>query len=474
MFAADMDDLPGFLFGGLPPGFGGKGCKGGKFGGSGGKGRAGGDDDPVDDSDDDDGEEGDKDASNGRARNGQQKNGDNTRLYELLSVEKDASPAEIKKAYHKMAMRHHPDKGGDSEHFKDIQKAFEVLGDPDRRRRYDRLGEAGLEDEPSSPDMFQQFFGGSSSSQRGRPQRQRTKDIVRPVWVTLEDLYNGVTKRMPVTRKVVADADSGGTTCEACNGQGVFVQIIRMPGLPMAQQIRQQCPRCDGTGTSAQMKSAPELLSVFVEKGSPDGHKITLHGKADEAPGCDSGDVIAVVRQQEHPRFLRRGADLFLEHELSLAEALTGYRIVVPHLDGRTLVVHSNPGEVVMPRPGSAATIKAVEGGGMPIHRDPFKFGNLFLVFTIRFPTSLELPLASELRRLLGAEPLPAEEHDVEIRHGSKERAGVDQDVAGTEVEHCYVTDVDPYESAQRPKVGGEAYNEDEDRGMPGVQCQQQ
>ncbi|CAE6961959.1 PAE5 [Symbiodinium natans] len=87
------------------------------------------------------------------------------------------------------------------------------------------------------------------------------------------------------------------------------------------------------------------VLQVFVDKGTPDGHKITMHGKADEAPGAEPGDVVVVVRQQEHSQFLRKEADLYMQVELSLAQALTGFRIVVSHLDGRKLLVRNKTGE---------------------------------------------------------------------------------------------------------------------------------
>mmetsp|Transcript_116271 Transcript_116271/g.328923 ORF Transcript_116271/g.328923 Transcript_116271/m.328923 type:complete len:442 (-) Transcript_116271:89-1414(-) len=385
----------------------------------------------------------------------------NSRLYDLLDVEKTASGSEIKKAYRMMAMKHHPDKGGDPERFKDIQRAFEVLSDPERRRRYDERGEDALE-EGSSPrgpqDLFEHMFGGGGR----KGGQQRTKDIVRPMWVTLEQLYNGVTRTMPISRRVIDDSQGGDMQpCELCNGKGIVIQVVRMG--PMVQQMQQQCPACGGAGSSAKMQNVPEVLEVYVEKGAPDGHKIAVHGKADEAVGCEPGDLVVVVKQQEHPRFMRRGADLYMEHELSLAEALTGYRITIPHLDGRKLVVCNNPGEVLQPQPGGT-TLKAVAGQGMPIHKDPFKFGNLFLVISIRFPLSLAPPLAAELRRLLGEPPLPADAEE-------------NKEPVDDEFETCFVQDIDPLESSRRPKVGGEAYDEDEDGplGMPqGVACKQQ
>jgi len=207
------------------------------------------------------------------------------------------------------------------------------------------------------------------------------------------------------------------------------------------------------------MKTKVEVLDVFVEKGAPDGHKIVLHGKADESPGVESGDVIVVVRQQEHKRFLRRGADLYLEEEISLADALTGFRIVVPHLDGRKLVVKSKPGEVLQPGHGGPA-LKGVQGEGMPFHKDPFTFGNLFLVISIRFPVALPPDVTPELRRLLGASDPDSEDNAVvEAKDGD-------------EVEHCVAEDIDPLESSKRAEVGAEAYEEDDGDGR--LQCRQQ
>uniref|UniRef100_A0A7S4SJZ4 J domain-containing protein n=1 Tax=Alexandrium monilatum TaxID=311494 RepID=A0A7S4SJZ4_9DINO len=381
----------------------------------------------------------------------------NTRLYGLLGVEPSASASDIKKAYHRMAMRHHPDKGGDPEVFKDIQQAFEILSDPEKRQRYDRLGEEALKDDgaPSPQDIFGQLFGGGGGGRRGG--MPRTKDQAKPVWVTLEQLYTGVTRPLPISRKVVDDTGSS-QTCQACGGHGVIVQVIQIG--PMSQQMRQPCPSCGGAGSSSKMKTQREVLDVFIEKGSPDGHKITFHGKADESPGCEPGDVVVIVRQQEHAHFMRRGADLFMERDISLAEALTGFRLVVPHLDGRKMIIRSKPGEVLQPQQGGMA-LKAVVGGGMPIHQDPFNFGNLFLVLSIRFPPSVSPASSGELRRLLGA---PEVEESQEALYGD-------------EIEEAVAEDVDPLESSKRTqRAGAEAYDEDADDGLGGVQvgCKQQ
>jgi len=279
------------------------------------------------------------------------------------------------------------------------------------------------------------------------------------MWVTLEQLYTGVTKYLPFTRKVPEESGEV-APCKVCDAKGFIVQVIRMG--PMVQQVQQPCPKCGGTGESANMKSEREVLEVFVEKGSPDGHKITLHGKADQNPGCDPGDVIIVVKLQDHPRFLRRDADLFIEQEISLGDALTGFRIKVPHLDGRTLVVCSKPGEVLQPRHGGVV-LKAVPSGGMPIHQDPFSFGNLFLVISIKFPRSIDPAAAAELRALLCGEE--AGEDGLEV---SSPQSG-----GAPEIEEVFCEDMDPLESAKKKVTSAQAYEEDR-HGMQGIECPQQ
>jgi len=413
-----------FLPGGIPPGAFGKG--GGKGG--------------VDDEDDAE----------------EPSEVDNSRLYDLLGVDKDASSTDIKKAYHKMAKTHHPDKGGDPDAFKELQRAFEVLSDPEKRQTYDRFGEEGLHEDksPAGQDFFSQIFGRSRAPGRGRGQRPRTKDVVQPIWVTLEELYIGVTRPVPIVRKVV-DESAEVTRCDACDGRGHLVEVIRLG--PMVQQVQKLCSHCRGAGSATKLKTHREVLQVFVDKGTPEGHKIIVHGKADEAPGAEPGDVVVVVRLQEHGRFLRKEADLYMQVELSLAQALAGFRIVVSHLDGRKLVVRSKPGEVLCPGPGGLI-LRGVRGGGMPIFQDPFNFGNLFLAITLRFPEALTQSTAKQLQMLLGPEESPEPE-----------------DLDEADVEEAVAEDLDPIESAkQSRKATTQAYDEDEDAHPHGIECKHQ
>merc|ERR1719428_1684600 len=131
----------------------------------------------------------------GGSRRGSKKDADTTKFYKLLEVEKGADTPEIKKAYRKLAVKHHPDKGGDPEKFKEITRAYEVLSDSEKRSKYDRGGEDALDnDGGDASDIFESFFGGGGRRGGGGRKRQKTKDVQQPLKVTLEQLYCGATK----------------------------------------------------------------------------------------------------------------------------------------------------------------------------------------------------------------------------------------------------------------------------------------
>mmetsp|Transcript_52935 Transcript_52935/g.136737 ORF Transcript_52935/g.136737 Transcript_52935/m.136737 type:complete len:523 (+) Transcript_52935:103-1671(+) len=274
---------------------------------------------------------------------------DTTKFYKCLEVDKNATDPEIKKAYRKLAVKHHPDKGGDPEKFKEITRAYEVLSDADKRAKYDRFGEEGLDNDGpgDAGDIFEAMFGGGGRrGGGGARRRQKTKDIVQPLKVTLEQIYEGATKKMAITRQVI-DKKKGVQECRDCGGRGVKVEVIRMG--PMIQQMQSACGSCGGNGKAFTTKQEREILEVHIQKGSPDNHKVTFREMADEHPDADAGDVNFVLKQQEHSVFKRRGADLFIERKISLVDALCGFDIELTHLDGRKLLIKTSPGEIVKP-----------------------------------------------------------------------------------------------------------------------------
>lgn len=214
--------------------------------------------------------------------------------------------------------------------------------------------------------------------------------------------YNGKTVKLALTRNVLCKTCSGTgsknpnakTHCESCGGQGVKMHHRQIaPG--MIQQMQVKCPQCEGTGTvikakdrcgSCQAKKVTQekkVLEVQFDKGMRHNQKVTKVGEADEAPGIQPGDVVFVVQQKEHARFQRKGDDLLLVKSILLVEALCGTQFLVEHLDARQLLVKSPPGQCI--RPGD---VKTIDDEGMPMHKNPFVKGKLYIKFDVEFPNN--------------------------------------------------------------------------------------
>lgn len=136
----------------------------------------------------------------------------------------------------------------------------------------------------------------------------------------------------------------------------------------------------------------------MIDKGAPHGEKYIFHGESDEHPDKEPGDVVIVVNEQPHKTFKRKGADLLMEKDISLLESLTGVDFVVKHLDGSMIRIKSAPGSVIKPD-----TLMTVEDKGLPFHKNPYRFGNLFVLFTVKFPDSLTDSQISEVGTTLKA-----------------------------------------------------------------------
>ncbi|XP_020599776.1 dnaJ protein homolog [Phalaenopsis equestris] len=410
------------------------------------------------------------------------KKSDNTRYYEILGVSKNASQVDLKKAYRRAAIKNHPDKGGDPEKFKELAQAYEVLSDPEKREIYDQYGEDALKEGMGGAahdpfDIFQSFFGGNpfgaGGGSRGRRQR-RGEDVVQPLKVSLEELYNGTSKKLSLSRNVLCSKCKGkgsksgaSMKCPGCQGSGMKVSIRHL-GPSMIQQMQHPCNECKGTGETISDKDrCPQcrgekvvhdkrVLEVVVEKGMQNKQKITFPGEADEAPDYITGDIVFILQQKDHPKFKRKGDDLFFEHTLPLTEALCGFQFALTHLDGRQLLIKSNPGEVVKPD-----QFKAINDEGMPMYQRPFMRGKLFIHFTVEFPDSLS------------AEQCKAVESVLPLRMQSQ--------LTDMELDECEETtlhDVNMEEEMMRKQAqqAQEAYEEDEEMhgGAQRVQCAQQ
>jgi DnaJ family protein A protein 2 len=250
---------------------------------------------------------------------------DTEKLYEVLDVEKSATEKEIKKAYRRAAIKHHPDKGGDEHFFKEVNAAYEILSDPEKRALYDKYGLEGVEgDVPSQggEDLFSMFFGGGGG-RRGPPAVRKGPSTQHPLKVSLEDLYNGKTVKLAINRKVIVGEVK---ECERCGGQGAVLEL-RQIGPGMVTQMQRACSSCQGQGTMAKTKSERKVVEVHIEKGAQHNQKITFRGMADEMPGRETGDVQFIVQEKDHEVFKRKGADLLLMKDVSLNQALTGFSV---------------------------------------------------------------------------------------------------------------------------------------------------
>jgi DnaJ family protein A protein 2 len=235
----------------------------------------------------------------------------------------------------------------------------------------------------------------------------------------------------------------------------------------MIQQMQHACSDCKGSGETINDKDRcgqckgekvvhdKKVLEVHVEKGMQTGQKITFQGEADEAPDTITGDIVFVLQAKEHPKFKRKGDDLFVEHSLNLTEALCGFQFVLTHLDNRQLLVKSTPGEII--KPGQT---KAIDDEGMPMYQRPFMKGKLYINFSVDFPDSLSLDQCKGLEAVL---PLKTSNKLTEMELDECEETTL-HDVS-----------IDEEMRRKQQQAQQEAYDDDEDmHDGPRVQCAQQ
>ena len=300
--------------------------------------------------------------------------------YDLLGVNKNANEQEIKKAFRKKALKEHPDRGGDAEKFKKYSEAYEVLSDKNKRKHYDQFGKEGIEQngESSVHDIFSNLFGSSSMRKR----EKKAKNITFTLNLSLNDFYNGKTSKLSITRKVQKNKNMSPEECNYCNGQGVTMKIRQLaPG--MVQQMQSKCSYCNGQGFSVDMITEKKIINVNIEKGMRNGEEITFMNEGNQIPGGMQGDIIILLNEKPHDLFTRKNEHLFVKKNILLYEALFKTEILINHLDGRKILLHTD--NIIKPN-----DFRIVRGEGMPIHGDPFKKGDLIIQFNIIFPNSID------------------------------------------------------------------------------------
>ena len=339
--------------------------------------------------------------------------------YEVLGVDKNASPEELKKAYRKLALQYHPDRSpGDKEaeeKFKEAAEAYDVLSNPEKKARYDQFGMAGMEGAygqggMNMNDIFSQFgsifgdlfgggaFTGFSGGFGGGSQRRvlRGSNLRIKVKLTLEEIDRGCEKKIKVNKFVPcktcggSGAKDGKTeTCQHCHGTGVVTEVRRT--ILGQMQTQSACPHCGGEGRIVKDKcrdchgdgivKSEESITINIPAGVQDGMQLAMHGQGNAAPrGGIAGDLIVLIEEQEHELFERQDANLYYNAFITFSQAALGAAIEIPTLSGKVKIKvdpGTPSGRVVRPR-----------GKGLPVVNG-YGRGDLLVSLNVWVPKDL-------------------------------------------------------------------------------------
>lgn len=343
---------------------------------------------------------------------------DTEKLYKTLGVSKSATAKEIKIAFRKAALQHHPDRGGDAEKFKEVEKAKQILLDPNKRKLYDRYGEKGVErgGGGGGADLFDTLFKrGSGRRRESGPSKPQT--IAQTIDITLEDVYKG----SAIKRKWKIRTATKRSHCTRCGGQGSVRQLVRQG--PMMLQTERKCDQCRGRGFQLHgEKEVEKTGTVHIPHGIKNGGKITLSGEGHKLPGFQSGDVTFIVRLKRHKIYKRNGADLSCDHTLTLCQALCGYQFKLKHVSGKTLIIKSKPGEIVQP-----GDLKVLSDFGLPQKGNHFIRGHLYIKMKVVFPlsSSLSVDTLNAIESSLNGVEYPDVIEVIELGIGSRVRVNL-------------------------------------------------
>lgn len=348
--------------------------------------------------------------------------------YEVLGVSKGCSDDELKKAYRKLARQYHPDLNPDNkeeaeQHFKEVNEAYEVLSDPDKRSRYDQFGFAGVDPNFGAGaggsyaggfsdfdlgDIFGSMFGGfGGSSRRANPNGPRRGGNVRAsVTITFEEAVKGCKKTVSVSKVETCTECSGsgaakGTsahTCPTCHGTGQVSRIQRTPiGSIQTQttcpdcrgtgkKIDTPCPVCGGMGSVRKTKN----LEVTIPAGIDDGQTLALRGQGDAgANGGPAGDLELTVRVKASDIFKRDDFDIWVDVPISFTQAVFGDKLIVPTIDGNV--------EYSIPEGTQTGAVFRLRGKGVPFINSSGR-GDQYVKVNIETPQNLTREQKDALR----------------------------------------------------------------------------
>ena len=334
-------------------------------------------------------------------------------FYEILGVDKSASAAEIKKAYRKLAIKYHPDKNPDDkeaeEKFKEAAEAYEVLSDDNKRARYDQFGHAGMGGAAGGggfggggmnmEDIFSQFgdifggggfggFGGGFGGQSRGPRRMKGSDLRIRVKLNLEEMVNGVEKKIKVKRFKLAEGVTS-KTCPTCNGSG---QQVRVTNTILGQmQTATTCNSCQGVGKVADhvppgannqgLIKTEETVEIKIPAGAREGIQLQVRGKGNDAPFDGiPGDLLVVIEEEEHDTLKRDGNNLHYDLYVSMPDAVLGSSQEIPTVNGKV--------KIKIDKGTQSGKVLRLKGQGL-VDLNGYGKGDLFVHVNIWTPTKL-------------------------------------------------------------------------------------
>lgn len=354
--------------------------------------------------------------------------------YEVLGVSRDASDEEIKRAFRRAAQQHHPDvdkNDGAEERFKELNEAYRVLGDRQRRTAYDMFGHAGVDGASAAGgfegfgggfgpfgDIFDAFFGGTAAGSRQRRRVVAGADLRYDLTIDFAEAVSGLTREITFPTLVTCDVCEGtggepGTEperCPECNGTGerrrvsqtILGQMVNITACPRCNGegriIATPCHNCSGDGRVRQDRT----LEVRVPAGIDSGQRIAIEGQGEAGPrGGPPGDLYVQVTVRDHPELLRHGTELYYELPITFSQAALGATVSVPTVEGQT--------DLEIPAGTQSGTEIKLRGQGVPKLRGSGR-GDLHVIATVVVPSKLskkERELLTQLGEVGGPAVLP-------------------------------------------------------------------
>lgn len=328
--------------------------------------------------------------------------------YEILEIQRQASAAEIKSAYRKMALKYHPDRnaGHEAEEcFKEASEAYEVLSDPQKRQLYDQYGHAGLESRgfhgfndmgdifSHFSDVFEDFFGFAGAGRGGRSSARQGHDLRLDLQITFMEAYAGCERKLELQRHESCELCHGQgypkgsepVICQHCGGKG---QLYHSQGFftistacaacrGQGRVVREHCPECRGQG----VVQRPKKLSVKIPAGVDNGTQLCVRGEGEGGrQGGPSGDLYVVLHVEEHPVLKRQGENLWMEQRISMVQAALGAEIEVESPQGKE--------RLKVPKGVQTGHSLQLKGKGMP-HLKDRRHGDLWVQVFVETPQNL-------------------------------------------------------------------------------------